>query len=872
MNPRERDLEEEIQSHLRMAAQDRIRNGDTPRHAELAARREFGNPTLIRETAREVWRHAGFDRLMQDIRFAGRTFARMPGITAIIILTLALGIGANTAIFSIFDAVLLRDLPYREPRRLVSVLDREIHAGGRAMFFDLYTDYENWKSNSRLFDGFAAATWAGGLERTWTGHGVTRSVTALPVTADYFAVLGVSPSVGRTFEPADAGRGCAVVLSWSFWQSSFGGQESVINSAMRLDQQECRILGVMPAAFASYPNPESVFWILLPRPPRPDQFGVFVIGRLRRGVSMDAGLAEVRALARGLHADDRWGKQMEPGIYGLQDEFIWLAGHNLRITLITLLAAVGVVQLICCVNVSNLLLSRALARQREMAIRTALGSGRGRLLRQLLTESLLLALSAALLGAGLAVGAVHLFRIANPIELPPATVMEVNTRVLGFTLLLSVATAIVFGLFPAWRASRTEVSESLKAGGRASTQGLDRRAFGKALVGAEMALTFLLLVAAGLLIGSVHNFAASPVGFRTDGIAAVQIKLPGASYSDAMRRGQIWERILDALGRLLQTDAIALSTAPPTQGTGTVSVLEVAGHPAPAPDSALDTGHLPVTSDYFSVLGIPLRSGRFFDARDRKGAEPVAIINEKAAARYFPGEYPIGRSIREFDPTAAGRPWLRIVGVVGNEKRVPPNEEMNWVEQPIVYYAWQQDPPVAATALIRGRGGAHPDADSIQRTVAAIDPEVVASRMEFLGDKFAKFMAYPRFRAVLLAAFAGFALLLALVGLFGVLSHLVTRRTNEIGVRMALGATPRAVLRGIVLDGMRPVLAGVAAGLAACLALTRLLLAMLYGIAPRDPLILLPVAAALLMAALAATWLPGRRATMVDPVVALRYE
>lgn len=872
MTPRERDLEAEIQSHLNMAAQDRIHRGETPEHAEVAARREFGNSTLIRETVREVWRRPWLDRLIQDIRFALRTFARTPGVTAIIVLTLALGIGANTAIFSIFDAVLLRALPYRDPGRLVSVLDRQIHDSGRAMFFDLYSDYQNWKANSRLFDGFAAVTWAGSLDKTWTGRGAARTVPALPVTDDYFTVLGVSPVIGRTFDPADLAHGCSVVLSWSFWQSSFAGQRNALGSTMRLDQQDCTIIGVMPASFASYPSPESVFWILMPRPPRPDQFGVFVIGRLKPGVTMQAGLAELSALHRNLHRNDHWGQVMEPGVYGLQEEFTWLAGHNLRITLITLLAAVGAVLLICCVNVANLLLGRSLARRREMAIRAALGSGRRRLLRQLLTESLSLSLAAATLGAGIAIGAVHLFRIANPIELPPATVVEINARVLLFTALLSVVTAVLFGLFPAWRASHTDLIESLKAGGRSSTGGPDRHAFGKGLIAAEMALTVLLLVAAGLLIGSVRNFATAPLGFRTNGIAGVQIQLPNASYPQAAQRDQVWDRIMTTLRRLPQIESIAYSTVVPTLGTGPVSVLEVEGHAAPPADAPLDTGHQSVSPDYFTVMGIPLRSGRLFDAHDRDGSDPVAIINQKAAARYFPGENPVGRHIREFEDRANSKPWFRIVGVVAGEKRTMANEEMSWADLPEVYYAWQQNPPLLAIALIRTHGGALLKAEPIQRMVNAIDRDAVAGSLHSVSDEVARKLAYPRFRAIVLAVFAGLALVLAMVGLYGVLSHLVSCRVNEIGVRMALGATRGQVLRIVVLEGMWPAVVGLVLGLCAALAITRLLSAMLYGLGPKDPATLIIVATALLIAALLAIWLPASRATAVDPMVALRYE
>ncbi len=805
-------------------------------------------------------------------RYAWRTCRRAPGFTATVILTLALGIGANTAVFSILDAVLLRPLPYRDPSQLVSVLDREIRSGGRAIFFDLYSDYENWKKNSRTFQGFAAVTWAGGLGKVMKGRGPARTVTAMPVSADFFSTLGVPAALGRTFEDADFAHGCGVVLSHKFWQSTLGGQSNAIGQPLRLDDQACTILGVMPPGFASYPNPPSLLWVLMDPPKRPDRLGVFVIGRLKPGVSLAGAQAELIALHRQLHPHDRWGAVMEPAIYELQSEFTWLTGRNLKISLLMLFAAVTLVLWICCVNVANLLLSRSLVRQREMAIRAALGSGRARMLRQLMTESLLLSLIATVLGAAIASGAVDYFRRANPIELPPSTVVEVNAQVLAFTVFLSIATALLFGLVPAWKASRIDLIGALKAGARTSSPDARRHRLGKALIVVEVALTIMLLAGAGLLIRSVENFASAPLGFSADGLMSASLQLPPTSYAKGEQRVRFYGQAFSQLRAEPRLQGLALSTTFPTQGTGPVSVLTVEGRPDPPPNRVLDVGQQTISPDYFRVMRIPLKEGRYFDEQDREQTEPVAIVNQALVAKYFSTEDPIGKHIREFEGPDSQKPWLRIVGVVADEKRTTVTEEMSWTDSPVVYHAWDQNPPLAATLIVRAAAGEKTLGGAVQRTVAALDSDVSVGSVESVPHSLSKTLAYPRFRAMVLAAFAGLALLLALVGLYGVLSHLVTHRTHEIGVRMALGAQRGEVLGMIVGDGVRWIGAGILLGLAAAWALGRYLGALLYGISAADPLLLASISFGMILAALAAMYVPARRAATVDPLVALRYE
>jgi putative ABC transport system permease protein len=864
--------DEEVQFHLSMLEERVIECGMPPEIARARARREFGNPTLIRDRTLDAWPYAFLDALIQDLRYAWRMFRRMPGFTATAILTLALGVGANTAVFSILDAVLLRPLPYRAPGELVSVLDREIRAGGRATFFDLYTDYENWNKNSRLFQGFAATSWAGGLGRIMTGHGPARSIAALPVSVDFFSVLGVPALLGRTFQHVDVGGGCSVVLSHKFWQGTFGGQRDAIGQSLQLDNQACVVLGVMPPEFASYPNPDSLLWVLLAPPKRPDQFGVFVIGRMKSGISLAAAEAEILALHHHVHQHDRWGGIMEPAIYGLQPEFTWLTGRNLRISLIALFAAVTAVLSICCINVANLLLSRSLARQREMAIRAAIGSGRSRVLRQLMIESLSLSLVASVLGVAIAAGAIEYFRKVNPIELPPATIVSVNAHVLGFTVVLSLATAGLFGVAPAWNASRIDLIGALKAGGQSLSLDTTRHRFGKALIVAEVALTVVLLVGAGLLIRSVQNFTSAPLGFTPEGLLTTRLDLPQTSYAKPERRALFYRSALGELQAQARFEGAALTTALPTQGTGSVSSLAVQGRPDPPSNQILDVGQQTVSPEYFRVMRIPLKAGRYFDEQDHGRAEPAAIVNEVLVGRYFPNENPIGKHIREYGGAASQQPWLRVVGVVADEKRTAVSNEMSWADVPVIYHAWDQNSPLAATLIVRTRSGQASAGGTIQRTFAAIDSDVSVGEIEPVPASVAKILAYPRFRAVTLAAFAVFAVLLASVGLYGVLWQFVVQRTPEIGVRMAMGARPSDVLRLIGRQAGAPLAAGLALGLAGGSVLSRSFGSLLYGVQSSDPVTLAAVSLALIAAGATAAFLPARRAAHVDPMTALRNE
>jgi putative ABC transport system permease protein len=518
-----------------------------------------------------------------------------------------------------------------------------------------------------------------------------------------------------------------------------------------------------------------------------------------------------------------------------------------------------------------------------MALRAALGCGRGRLLRQLLTENLLLSAVASLAGAALAGVAVHYFRVARPIEMPPGTSLELNAQVLVFTAFLSVLTAVVFGIVPAWKASRADLNETLKAGGKASSQDRGHHRLGQALIVAEVMLTVVLLSGAGLLIQTLERFTSAPLGFQPDGLITASLHLPKTGYGDAQQRAQFYDRLETALAGIPGIHSAALSSARPFLGGGSMDVVEVEGHPEPRIDNLFDTFLQTVSKDYFRVMGVPLEQGRYFEPGDREQTQPVAIINEALVRKYFPNENPIGRQARPFNGGKRGDSWLRVVGVVGNEKRTTVYQEMAWIDAPVLYRPVGQNPNSAnLIARVRAGGGSARGSgaatlgsalgSAIQRTVAAIDPEVPVDEIQPVRNLEARALSHPRFRATLLGAFAFLALILAIVGLFGVLSHIVTMRTHEIGVRMALGAPRAAVLTMILRQGLLLTGSGIVLGVAAAWVLGRYLETLLYGVRPAEPLLLAAVSLLLLPASLVAMYLPARRASRVDPMVALKYE
>ena len=541
--------------------------------ARRTARLKFEGPEQVKQNVRESRRGAAIEATLKDVRYAARIMRKSPALTALIVFTLALGIGANTAVFSIVQAVLLRPLPYHDPSRLVLTFDSPAHDPETKIFVP-YRDFQEWAAKNHSYGAMAAETWIRG-PRFLLGRGAPQSILAVPVSQDFFSMLGVPPQIGRTFTRGDLSQGCTVVLAHSFWQSRLGGKAGIVGQQLTLEDSSCTVIGIMPPSFAFYPAPTDM-WTLITSGSEldrnPDRNGVAVFGRLKPGVSRTGAEGDLRRLAHAIDQGRRYGIEVEPVSFDLQQEFTWLAGRNLRVTVLILFAAVSLVLLITCVNVANLLLSRSLVRRRELAIRAALGSSRTRLVRQLLTESLLLCLWAAVLGIGIAAGAVHWFSISNPVELPPGATLSVNMPVLLFTLGLALVTTVLFGFAPAWHSSRIGVSEALKSGGRTST-GLSGRRFANGLIATEILFSVVLLAGAGLFIRSIANFASAPMGFIPDRLLTMTVNLPIRSYPKAKQQTAFYDKVQSRILALPGVEGMGMSTHITLKGGSGVSGL-----------------------------------------------------------------------------------------------------------------------------------------------------------------------------------------------------------------------------------------------------------------------------------------------------------
>jgi len=789
------------------------------------------------------------------------------GFTALALLILALGIGANTAVFSILHGTLLRPPPYREPQRLVDVLDESGRETGLTQRYASYPDFEEYHRHARQLESVGAVTWAV-PQPILAARGGSRPVLTVPATDNFFQVLGVQPALGRTFTPADSAGGCTVVLANALWQAVFGADPGLVGQAIQLDGRDCTVVGIMPAGFSFYPAATAMWRALTPEQlagPRP--LPVVIVGRLRVGATRQQAQDELRSLHAALHTEAGIEREMRPFVTDLQEQFTWVAGRNLRTTIWVLVGAVSVVLLIACLNVANLLLGRSLARQRELAVRAALGAGRGRLVRQLLTEGMLLAGTGGALGVGVAYAAVRYFRAVNPVELPVGSEVRLSLPALLFTGLVSLTTALVFGLAPAWKTARLSLAAVLRSGGRGVATGGRRTA--QVLVAAQMALSVALLAAAGLLIESVNRMGSEPLGFRTQRLYSARIVLLQQRYHEEAARGQFYERLERALCSQPGLQGVALGNqAPPFHGG--ISPIAVEGRPYREDTAVHDVGHEAVSTGFFRTLGITVLRGRGFDDRDRADTEPVTVVNTALAHEYFPDTDPIGQRIRVMGQTEPF-PWVRIVGVVAAVKRSTMYREMGWVEPPVMYRPMAQHVPDSASLVVAAAGSA-PVAECVRRAAAQIDPEAGIGDIQPVERAMLKTMAYPRFRAVVFGAFAGFALLLAAAGLYGLLSQMVAQRRQEIGVRMAMGALPRDVVGLVLRQTLTPLGIGLAAGLAASLATTQWSAGLLYGVSAHDPAILGAVAAVLVLTGAVASVLPARRAARTNPTDTLRAE
>ena len=807
------------------------------------------------------------DTLLHDLRYALRVLARNPGFTAIAILTLALGIGANTAIFSVVNAVLLRPLEFRDPSRLVIVAEK-------SAFPVISTSYQNWLDWREQSHSFESIEGTRGTTLTLTGAGEPERLNARMATAGLFPLLGVNTIAGRIFSADEdrAGGAPVVLLSYGLWQRRFGSSQEILGQPINLDSRPYTVIGVLPPGFQIL-QPADVFvpftpWAKTLPDDRNWHPGIIAIARLKPGVSREQARTEMVAIAKRLeqqYPDYNTGTSAD--IVGLQEQMV----QNVRPALILLLGAVSFVLLIACVNVANLLLARSASRGREVAIRTSMGASRGRIVRQLLTESVLVSVAGGALGLFLASASLEPLLRLSAGSVPQAFSVTLDRSVLVFTLALSVLTGLVFGLVPALRTAKLDLRETLNEGSRGSTAGPSQHRLRAVLVATEIALAMLLLVGAGLLLRSFSHLQDVPPGFQADHLLVADIPLSQNAYAKPEQRFEFFDRLVDRAKALPGVRSAAAASFLPVSGGGSIIHFNIYGHPPKSPHEFIAAGYRTVTPHYFETLGVPLLQGRVFTPADTDKAPAVVVINATMARTFFPGESPLGRRIQLGAIPDKEVPWMEVVGVVGDLLQgldLGPAAEM--------YLPYRQAdallPVFQMSVVLRTAADPFTQASALRSALAEIDPNQPLVKVRSMEENMSASVAQPRFRTWLIGIFAALALLLAAVGVYGVMSYTVTQRTSEIGIRVTLGAQSADVFRGIVGEGARIALLGVAAGLIAALALTRLLRTFLYGVSVFDPATFLAVASILTLISVAACYFPARRATRVDPIVALRYE
>ncbi|HZF30808.1 MAG TPA: ABC transporter permease [Gammaproteobacteria bacterium] len=811
------------------------------------------------------------DTLRQDLAYGLRALRSRPLLTAVIVLTLALGIGANTAIFTIVNAVLVQKLPYEEPERLTAIWLQQPSQPDVKMFAT-YRDLELLRETGQSFEALAGNTWAA-AGRTVTWRGEPHAVTAVPSTENLFALLGVQAAQGRTFAADDLRNGCTAVLADRFWRNDLGAEPGIVGATLALDDDACTVVGVMPPTFEFFPRQTDVWTLAAPGGESKPLAILAIFGRLKPGVTREAAAAEA-ALVHQRVADElppgNFARETTLGVFDLQGELTFLSGANLRAALLMLTAAVAMVLAICCVNVAGVLLGRGIERRKELALRAALGSGRARIVRQLLTESSLLAAAGVFAGAALAAGAVRWFRAVNPIDLPVGNSVTMSWTVLAFTAGAGVVAALAFGAVPALAASRVDLNEVLKSSGASAPRSRLGGLGGKLMVVTQLTVSMVLLAGAGLLIASIDRLTSAPLSFRVADVVTANVALPARAFLQTEQRSQLYDSLLARVAALPGVDAAALSSRTPLIGSEAGSAVSVRGRPGPTSELG-NAQQEQVSSSYRAAMSIALLRGRDLDSSDRADARAVAIVNQAFVDEYLPGEEPLGREVKLGLETSE-EPWLTIVGVAANVERFDFFNEMSLARPPVVYRPMAQQAPRSMTLLVRTRSSLADVGAALEREIRATDARIPAPRFESMDQVFSTAFAQPRFRTQLLGGFAGLALVLAAVGVYGLLMRAVARRTREIGIRMALGADRGRVLRSVLRQGMTLAAIGIAAGLAASAYLARFLASMLYGVDALDAPTLAATAAVLAAATLVAAWVPARRATRVDPLAALKEE
>jgi len=866
----DQEFERELDAHLEMLADENVRRGMSPEQARRAARIRLGGRAQLQETNRELHGLPALETFFQDTRYAFRMLRKNPGFTAVAVLTLALGIGANTAIFSVVYAMLLKPLPYSHPEQLLTVFEAQPQAGVNATGWS-YANFAELREQNRIFSDMAGSQQH---QLTLTGRGEPSVVNTSVVTPELFSVFGQRPILGRPFYPEDGkpGAPAAVILSENLWRGSFGADPNVIGSSINLDKRSFTIVGVMPAVFR-FPilTASEQLWIPLAQDPffgswmdRRGGHWLQVTGRLKPGVSMTQAQAELEAigarLAREFPAEnDGWTIRFMP----LKQKIV----GNVKSALLVLMGAVALVLLIACANIANLLLTRATSRAREIAVRTALGAGRSRIVRQLLRETLVLGLLGGLAGIALAYLGVQGLTALMPQDLPQVNAIRVDNFVLGFALLLSAVASCAFGLAPALFAANSNLQSSLGEGGARSGESGNRRRARSVLAAGEIALAMVLLVAAGLLVRSFSKLMAVNPGFDAQHVVQADISLPRFQYS----MPQQWAAFSKELLTRLQSEPGMRDTAvvvPRPMTDGFVNLgFDIVGNPPVSAGASRTANYVSVSPDYFRVMEIPLLAGRLFGPHDVAASPRVSLISEAMARIYFPNQNPLGKQIVFGFPPDIGAA-REIVGVVGDVRDVALEQD----PQAMMYVPYAQAPLGDANVVVRSGLSAASVASTIRRDVQQIDKDLPVTDVAMMKDTIDGTVAQPKFRTFLLGLFAAIALVLAATGIFGVISYSVSRRTNEIGIRVALGASRNTILGMVLRETLVMTWAGLVLGLPSALAASHLLGHMLFNVSANDPATLATVAFTLALIAVIAGYIPARRATRVDPMVALRYE
>ncbi len=809
--------------------------------------------------------------LFKELCYGIRSLLKHRGFTAIAVITLALGIGANTAIFSVINAVILRPLPYHEPDRLVTIWEESPQRGMYEMPVS-FANLSDWVDQNHAFEQISAYTFT---NLNLTGAGEPARLAAVRSSANLLSLVGAVPLLGRSFLPEEAKEGAnrVVILSHALWQSRFGSDSAIIGRSLTLNNQNYTVVGVMSASF-QFPvgfgylgkvlNDPIELYVPLAATSnelRRGNYSFFAIGRLKPGITIDQARAEMTTI------EGRLEQQYPEGNTGIGISLIPTQEQTvkeIRPALLVLLGAVAFMLLIACANIANLLLARGTSRQKEFAIRAALGASRLRVLRLLLTESVMLSLAGGCLGFLLALWGTDALMALKPDNIPRLNEVGVDARVFGFTLAVSLVTGIVFGLIPALHAAKPDLNEALKEGLRGSMGSVAGKRTRSFLVAVEVALSLVLLIGAGLMIKSFLRLQQMNLGFETDHVLAVNLSLSSSRYPEDRQQVAFFQETLERLRSLPGIQSAGATTGLPLTLNLSGSDFRIEGRPAPEAGKEMIVNTRSVSPGYFGTLGISLIKGRDFSSRDKSDGPAAAVINDDLARIYFPGEDPIGKRIT-FDE---GESWMSIVGIIGDVRQLGQDSSA----KPEVYFPYLQVAAPSMTLVVRTASNPLNLAAAVKSQIQMIDKDLPIDNAKTMQQLLAESISGRRFNMLLLTVFAVVALVLAIVGIYGLMSYTVTQRTHEIGIRVAIGAQPRDVFRMVIGQGMILALIGVAFGLVGAFGLTRLMTSMLFGVEPTDPATFVSIAALLTGVALVACYIPARRATKVDPLVALRYE